>query len=105
MLAWQKDNMRTIISGHVQPDHLGLAELMADIVATSLVTNGATIPRVELGLPVVCYPIDPRLGALGEEARDYTLCLNADALVVVGHNDHLVKIARQYRLPVFEVQA
>lgn len=96
--------MRTIISGPVQADHLGLADLMADIVATSLVTNGAPIPSIELGLPVVCYPIDPMLGALGEDARDYTLCQNADALIVAGQNDHLVKIARQYGLPVFEAQ-
>lgn len=97
--------MRTIISGHVQPDHLPLAELMADIAATSLVTNGAPMPGIELGLPTICYPIDPMMGALGEEARDYTLCLNADALIVVGQNDHLVRIARQYGLLVFETPA
>lgn len=96
--------MRTIISGPVTPAHLDLAELMADISATSLVTNGAPLPSVELNLPSVCHPLAPRLGELGEMARDYTLCLNADALIVVGHNPHLVGIARQYNLPVFEVE-
>ncbi len=96
--------MRTIISGPVTPAHLELADLMADIAATVLVTNGAPTPSAALGLPTDCYPIDQRLGELGEMARDYTLCLNADALIVVGHNPHLVGIARQYNLPVFEVE-
>lgn len=96
--------MRTIISGPVTPEHLTLADLMAGISATSLVTNGAPNPSASLGLPVECHPIDQRLGELGPMARDYTLCLNADALVVVGHNPHLVGIARQYNLPIFEVE-
>ncbi len=95
--------MRTIISGPVNRDHLDMADLMAGILPTSLVTNGAPAPGADLGLPATCFPICQRLGMLGEDARDYTLVQNADALIVVGGNDHLIKIARQYRLPVFEV--
>lgn len=95
--------MRTIISGPVTADHLADAELMAGITPTSFVTNGRQVPDADLGLPVACYPICQRLGMLGEAARDYTLCQNADALVVAGGNEHLVAVAHQYHLPVFEV--
>lgn len=96
--------MRTVISGPVTRDHLDLADIMVGILSTSLVTNGAPSPRADLDLPVACYPIDQRLGELGEIARDYTLCLNADAVIIVGKNKHLAEIARQYNLPIFEVE-
>lgn len=95
--------MRTIISGPVKPEHLEIADLMAGIRPTSLVTNGRPAPDAKLGIPVTCFPVCERLGMLGETARDYTLCQNADALIVVGENPHLVGIARQYGLPVWEV--
>ncbi len=36
------------------------------------------------------------------QARDYTLTLNADALICVGDNPHLVTLAKKYDLLVYE---
>lgn len=93
--------MRTIISGLVNDDDIDSADLIGGIVPTSYVTNGESSPPLTV-LPETVYPIEPRLGILGEAARDYTLCQNADALIVAGNNPHLVRVARQYGLPVFE---
>ena len=96
--------MRVIISGPVTQDHLDDADLLADIAPTSFVTNGLSAPPVETGLPTEVYPIcmmQPE--ATRVIARDYTLCQNADALVCVGHNPHLVDLARTYDLVVYEV--
>lgn len=93
--------MRTIISGFVNEDDIANADLLAGIVPTSYVTNGRSDPPLSI-LPVATYPVDVKLGHFGEDARDYTLCQNADALIVAGSNDHLVRIAQQYGLPVFE---
>lgn len=95
--------MRTIISGPVTADTLADAEMFAGIEPTSFVTNDQQSgPPAECGLSTNVFPICRRLGKLGEAARDYTLCQNADACIVVGGNDHLVRIATQYGLPVFE---
>ena len=94
--------MRTIISGPVTPEDLTMAGLFVGIMPSALVSNGAPSPSADIGLPVTCYPVDKALGILGEAARDYTLVQNADALVVAGQNDHLVKIARQYGLLVHQ---
>lgn len=90
--------MRCIISGRVTADVLERADLIAGIVPTRYVTNGAT----RTDLPTDVYPIDPKLGEAGEIARDYTLCQNADALIVVGRNPHLVGVAAMYGLPTHQ---
>lgn len=94
--------MRTIISGPVTADTLADAEMFAGIDPTSFVTNGQASAPADCGKATDVFPICQRLGKLGEAARDYTLCQNADACIVVGGNDHLVRIATQYGLPVFE---
>lgn len=95
--------MRTIISGRVTAEHIADAELLAGIVPTSFVTNGQSQPPAG-NLPCDVYPIclkqpeDTR-----ERARNYTLVHNADALICAGGNDHLVGLARDYDLLVYEV--
>ena len=95
--------MRVIISGPVTQDHLDDADLLADIAPTSFVTNGLSTPPA-CGLPTEVWPVClMQPDATRVIARDYTLCQNADALVCVGHNPHLVELARSYDLPVYEV--
>lgn len=97
--------MRTIISGHVTAAHIEDAELMADITPTSFVTNGRSTPPA-CGLDTEVYLVcDKQPKESSVIARDYTLVQNADALICVGHNPHLVDLARSYDLPVYEVDA
>lgn len=94
--------MRTIISGPVTQAHLDDADLMAGISPTSFVTNGLSTPPASK-LPVDVYPPCPmQPEATRLAARDYTLAHNADALVCVGDNPHLVELAKSYGLPVYE---
>lgn len=95
--------MRVIISGPVTQDHLDDADLLADIAPTSFVTNGlSTPPACSLYTEVlpIC-PMQPK--ETSRIARDYTLVQNADALVCVGDNPHLVDLALNYGLVVYEV--
>ena len=95
--------MRVIISGPVTQDHLDDADLLADIAPTSFVTNGLSTPPA-CALPVEVWPVCPlQPEATRVIARDYTLCQNADALVCVGDNPHLVDLALNYGLVVYEV--
>jgi len=95
--------MRVIISGPVRQAHLDDADLLEGIVPTSFVTNGLSTPPV-CGLSTEVWPICPmQPKETSHIARDYTLVQNADALICVGHNPHLVGLARTYDLPVYEV--
>ena len=98
--------MRTIISGRVTAEHIADAELLAGIVPTSFVTNGESSPPVEVGKTTLTevFPIcDKQPEHSRERARNYTLVHNADALICAGKNDHLVGLARDYDLVVYEV--
>lgn len=90
--------MRCIISGRVTPDVLDRADFIMGIVPTRFVTNGTA----RTDLPTDIYPIDPKLGEAGETARNYTLCQNADAAIIVGRNLHLASLAAMYGLPVHQ---
>lgn len=94
--------MRVIISGYVTANDLQNAEEFFGIKPTSFVTNSLSSPPIEYGakLPTWAYPIDPKLGAAGEIARDYTLVQNADAAVIMDGNEHLAKLVEQYKLPM-----
>lgn len=95
--------MRTIIHGPVTADHLADAELFAGITPTSFVTNGLSRPPTK-DLPAEVYPLcDKQPEESRERARNYTLAQNADALICVGENEHLVSLARNYDLAVYEV--
>lgn len=94
--------MRVILSGLVTEDHLEDADLMAGISPTSFVTNGRSTPPM-MGLHTDVYPVcSKQPQETAEIARDYTLVQNADALVCVGHNPHLVELARSYGLDVYQ---
>ena len=96
--------MRVILSGPVTADHMADAELMAGIVPTSFVTNGLSHPprgnrlSVEIMEPCMKQPAETRV-----RAREYSMVQNADALICVGENVHLVSLARNYDLLVYEV--
>ena len=96
--------MRVILHGPVTAEHLADAELMAGITPTSFVTNGLSEPPrgsrlpVEVMEPCMKQPVETRV-----QARNYSLVQNADALICVGENDHLVSLARNYDLLVYEV--
>jgi hypothetical protein len=92
--------MRTILSGRVTPELIAMADLFG-ITPTSFVTNGRSAAPAGLDLPVAVFPVDPKLGILGPEARDYTLCQNADALIAADGDQHLIDVALQYLLPVY----
>ena len=88
--------MQVILYGPVTADHLADAELMVGITPTSFVTNGLShTPR---GSRLPMQPVETR-----ERARNFTLAQNADALICVGENAHLVSLARNYDLLVYEV--
>ena len=93
-----------ILHGPVTADHLADAELMAGIVPTSFVTNGLSHPprgnrlSVEIMEPCMKQPAETRV-----RAREYSMVQNADALICVGENVHLVSLARNYDLLVYEV--
>ena len=96
--------MRVILHGPVTADHLADAELMAGITPTSYVTNGLSSPprgnrlSVEIMEPCMKQPAETRI-----RAREYSMVQNADALICVGENVHLVSLARNYDLLVYEV--
>jgi len=99
--------MRVIVSGPVEYEDIQDAELLAGIVTTQLVSNGVEhLPDLELFIdlkPALVFPLDPKiLGLFGVLSRDYTLVQNADALIVKGKNKHLVKVATQYKLLIYE---
>ena len=93
--------MKTIISGPVHHRHIDDAELFAGIVPTSYLTNGDSMPPTDL--PVEIDPPCPKLpGELGEHQRNWSMCNTAEALVLVGHNPHLLNAARKLKLKVYE---
>lgn len=99
--------MRVIVAGPVEYEDIQDAELLAGIVTTQLVSNGVEhLPELELFIdlkPPLVFPLDPKLhGMYGEMSRNYTLVQNADALITKGKNKHLVKLAHQYKLLVYE---
>lgn len=94
--------MRTILYGPVDMDTLAMAAVF-DIVPTCFVVHDRTPPPpVEANLPVWYHPVERKLGHGAEAARDYTLCQNADALIITDNNPHLLQVARQYKLAIFE---
>lgn len=95
--------MRTIISGRVTAADVSDADLLGGIVPTSFITNGESFPPKGVDLPHEVMPLCPMLPDIGERQRNYTMCQRADALIVEGENEHLLKVARQYKLAIYEV--
>ena len=93
--------MRTIISGPVTEADLSDAELLTGLIPTSYVTNGQWVPPTKL--PTEVYPVCPmQPKETAEQARNYTLVHNADALICTHENRHLVGLARSYGLWVYD---
>lgn len=92
--------MRTIICGKVTESTLESAALFG-VEPTSYVTNGLSVPPASQR-PVDVHPICKALGAAGKDARDYTLVQNADALILVGRDEHLHHLAVQYGLAIYQ---
>ena len=98
--------MKTIIHGPVTAKDLEDAGLFAGIYPTMLLTNGVHPLHASLRgkLPVETFPPCPKQPVeTAELACDYTLAQTGEALVIKGVNPHLVKLVRQYELPVYEV--
>lgn len=96
--------MRTIIYGKVTPDHLADAELFAGITPTSFVTNGKHTPPVS-NLTTEAIPQCPMVpGEAGEKQNHWRLVMAADALVLVGENEHLLAVAQGYDLLIHQAE-
>ena len=94
--------MRTIISGPVTEADPSDAELLTGLIPTSYVTNGLWHPPVS-NLLVEVHPVCPmQPKETAEQARNYTLVHNADALICTHENPHLVDLARSYGLWVYD---
>ena len=94
--------MRTILSGPVTANDVDMAGLLADITPTLFITNGRPAAPID-GVPVEVHPVCEKLGGqMAIDARDYTLCQRAEALILAGENDHLLRVARQYGLRIHQ---
>lgn len=94
--------MKVVITGQVEQHHLEDAELLYGISPTLFLTNGDSEPPCT-DIPTEVMPPCPMLpGELGVHQRNYTLCLQADALISVGGDPHIIGVARKYGLPVYE---
>ena len=95
--------MKTIISGRITQQILEDADFLAGIVPTSFVHNGLANNRIKTDLPVEVDAICPKLPEIGEVQRNWTMCLQAEAVIIADGNEHLANCARRYNLPLYEV--
>lgn len=95
--------MKTILSGRVSTADINDAAFMAGIDPTSFLTNGLSHPPAASKLPHVVHPIDKMLPEGGEARINYVMCQHADALICAGGNEHLLRVARQYKLVIYEI--
>ena len=83
--------MKTILYGPVTEDHLADASLFSGIEPTEFITEKT-------------IPVDPKVGGeAGERQQHWRMVINADALVCVGANEHLVHAANRFNLLVYQV--
>lgn len=94
--------MKTIIYGPVTVDHLAEAELFSGITPTSYITNGASTPPASKLEAEVIPPCPMVPGEAGEKQNHWRMVLHADALILVGHNEHLLHVAQRYDLLIYE---
>lgn len=96
--------MKTVIYGRVTPEHLADAELFSGITPTSYITNGKHTPPVS-NLETEVIPQCPMVpGEPGEKQNHWRLIAFADALILVGRNDHLLSIAQRMDLLIYEAE-
>lgn len=96
--------MRTIIFGNVTAAHLADAELFSGITPTAFIANGSSKPPVA-NLPAELIPPCPKIpGEPGEKQNHWRMVLSAEALILVGRNDHLIEVANRCELLIYEVE-
>lgn len=94
--------MKVALWGRVQECHLNDAQLFAGIEPTEFITDGRFPPPFDL--PVMKIPVDPMVsGELGVRQQHCRFALNADALVMVGYDEHLQNAMQRLRVPVYQV--
>ena len=96
--------MKTIIFGQVTAEHLADAELFSGITPSSFITNGDSTPPFS-NLTTEVIPPCPKIpGEPGERQNHWRMALSADALILVGRNDHLLEVANRCDLLIYEVE-
>lgn len=97
--------MKTILYGPVTEAHLVDASLFSGIDPTAFVIDGTRKPPATT-LPVETIPVCPLVGdSAGELQNHWRLVLAADALILVGQNDHLLHAAGRYSLAIYHSEA
>lgn len=94
--------VRTILYGPVTKAHLDDASLFSGIQPTEFVTDGSRNPPAS-NLSTLVVPVDPMVpGEAGERQKHWRMVLNADALVCVEENSHLVYAAEKFGCVVYQ---
>ena len=95
--------MKTILYGPVTDAHLADASLFSGIEPTEYIAGGVPIPPCSQRATTV-IPVDPMVhGEAGERQQHWRMAINADALICIGGNEHLVHAAERFNLPIYQV--
>lgn len=96
--------MKTILYGPVTDAHLADAALFSGIEPTEYIVGKTTPPVARR--PTTAIEVDPMVhGEAGDRQQHWRMAINADALICVGENEHLVHAAERFKLPVYQVEA
>lgn len=93
--------MRTILSGPVTREVMARAWIQQDIEPSLIICNGHSPLPADLDEQDIFVQViesDPAWTDMKHSirARDYAMCQQADALILVGDNDHLLDVARRF---------
>lgn len=94
--------MKTVLYGRVTESHLADASLFCGIAPTEFITNGSSAPPTSKHETSVIRP-DPMVGDCAAAQNHWRMVLHADALICVGKNDHLMRVAETIGLIVYQV--
>ena len=95
--------MKTILYGPVTDAHLADAALFAGIEPTEYITGSKTAPQCSQR-PATVIPVEPLVGGeAGERQQHWRMAINAEALICVGYNEHLLHAASRFNLLVHQV--
>lgn len=95
--------MKTVLYGKVTAQHLADAALFSGIEPTTFITNGVTKPP-RSALPLQVIPPDPMSGDSSQQQNHWRMAIQGDALVCVGVNEHLVRVAGLHGLLIYEAE-
>lgn len=95
--------MRVVLSGPVTAEVLDRADMLGGITPTEfVVSDHQETPPAEFDKPVTCIPVDKMVGGLlGVHQNDWRLIMQADAVIIVGFDEHLARCAAVYELPCY----